>query len=1147
MPVPHESIETSMSSFVALNREQLESIVRKVPGGENNVQDIYPLTPLQEGMLFDCLLNADHDTYIFSTLLEFRSLEQLTLWTEAMNKVIGRHDVMRSSIFWEQVPRPVQVIHRTATLLVREFVLDGIRDTVEQLRERMKPGNQRAIDLQQAPLALLLVTTDTQSGKWYALLQLHHLLSDLQSLKVLIEEAMAFLEGREIELPDPENYRNYVVSRLESAPEEEKESAIFFDTKLNEVDEPTAPFGVMDVHADRGRPVEASRAIGPQLTQEIRTQARLSGVSAARLFHAAWGLVTAHTSGRDDVVYGTVLSVTNHGCKARGIFGLTVNTLPLRLKLLGLSTATLVAHTHFELLDLLDHAHAPLAVAHRCSSITGSAPLFTSLLNYRRSKHEAEWESPTGVRVLARGEAPTNYPIAISVDDRGHEFVLTAQTDQRIDPDRVIGYLRIAVHSLVNALKTAPQTPALSLSILPESELCQLIHVFNGTHRDFPRERLTHHLFETQVRRTPTAVAVESEDCSFTYADLNQRANQLSRYLRRRGVGPDELVGIYAGRSMDMVVGLLGTLKAGGAYVPLDPNYPRDWLANVLEDARPKVLLIQERLRTTLPETDAETISIDAEWSKIAEESAENQDPRTFPLSVSNLAYVIYTSGSTGTPKGVMVQHGALLNYLHWALHTYRPEQGEAVAVSSPLAFDATVTSLYCPLLTGRLVVLVPDGREMECLEELLRGPKRWSLLKISPAHLQVLGQRLQPANLPCKVGAFVIGGEALPPSTVELWRSMWPQIRLINEYGPTETVVGCSAYDIPLEAKKQGSVPIGRPIANSQIYVLNKHLQPVPIGVVGEIYIAGAGVARGYLNRPELTSQRYVAGPFAGNQRDRMYRTGDLGRWGADGMMEYLGRADDQVKIRGYRIELGGITAQLCRHEHVKEAAVVALEDMPGEKRLVAYVVGKKDVPTSGVTTVISDDSRGCDQSLIATLRDYLRQKLPPHMIPSAWVALEQLPLTSNGKLDRRALPSPRSRPEELGEFIAPRNSMESTLAQIWAQVLQIDQVGVRDSFFELGGHSLMATRVISRIRESFAVELPIRAIFEASTVEQLSLRIETDGDSQDAQWMRNMSQGLRRDIDEMHDEEVLAQIAKLERESSQAAMAKPTSSQTQ
>jgi amino acid adenylation domain-containing protein len=687
-----------------------------------------------------------------------------------------------------------------------------------------------------------------------------------------------------------------------------RDAKVFFSNKLADLTEPTIPFGLADIQAE-GSESESVEPLELELAHQLRIQARRLGITETMLFHAAWSLVVARTSGRDDVVFGS-------------------NMLPLRLKLRDLTAQELVESVQRELTDLLTHVQASPALAQRCSGVPESTPLFSAVLSYRCNP--------------PKGKERANRPITMIVDDLDERIVLTAQTDKRIDAQRIVRYMHIALHSLVRALEQTPQIPALSLSILPESERHAVIERFNATRTPYPREKLTHQLFETQVERTPLALAVVCRDQSLTYTVLNQKANQLARYLRDKGIGPDQLAGLYIERSLEMVIGLLGILKAGGAYLPLEPSYPRERLTYMLQDASPKVLLTQARLTKSLPETPAERILLDDDWSTIAQQSTANLDAPSLELDPHHLAYVIYTSGSTGRPKGVMIEHAGLLNYLQWATRTYPIEDGEGSPVTSPLGFDATITSLYTPLLCGRAVFLVNPGEELEDLEKLLRQSRSWSLVKISPAHLSLLGQNW-PERTPCAVRAFIIGGEALPPATVELWQKIAPQVRLINEYGPTETVVGCSIYEVPPHAPRMTQIPIGRPIANTQIYVLSPQGQPLPIGIPGEIHIGGAGVARGYLNRPEQTAKRFISDPFSTDPRARLYKTGDLGRWQPDGTLEYLGRNDTQVKIRGFRIELGEIEAQLVRHPQVKQAVVLAREDVRSEKRLAAYVVVRR------------------------------------------------------------------------------------------------------------------------------------------------------------------------------------------------------------
>jgi amino acid adenylation domain-containing protein len=619
-----------------------------------------------------------------------------------------------------------------------------------------------------------------------------------------------------------------------------------------------------------------------------------------------------------------------------------------------------------------------------------------------------------------------------------------------------------------------PEATVAELNLLSAGERKRLLVEWNATRADYASGSSVHRLFEEQAARTPDADAIVAGDARLSYAALNGRANRLARHLQKLGVGPEVPVGLFVERTPEMVVALLAVLKAGGAYVPLDPSYPPQRLSFMLEDARIRFVVSQEKLADALPPHGARVVRLDTDAEAFADESAENVAAE---VSGENLAYIIYTSGSTGQPKGAAIPHRGLVNYLDWCRRAYDVEGGEGAPVHSPLGFDLTVTSLFAPLLSGRRVVLVPEESGVEGLGEALRASGGFSLVKITPPHLEVLNYLLPAAEAAGRTGALVIGGEALKAEALGFWRKHAPETRLINEYGPTETVVGCCVYEVAPGELLGGIVPIGRPIANTRLYVLDARFEPVATGVAGELYIGGDGLARGYLNRPDLTAERFLPDPFGVEAGARIYRSGDLARYAPDGNLEFLGRVDQQVKVRGFRIELGEIEAALSAHAGVREAAVIVREDTPDEKRLTAYVVAE-----SGDATTAAD------------LRAHLAERLPEYMIPMAFVMLERLPLTTNGKVDRRRLPEPdHARPELERAFVAPRNETEEALAKIWAEVLGVERVGVNDNFFELGGHSLLATQVVSRVRNTLKVDLPLRSLFfEAPTVALLAQMVE-------------------------------------------------------
>ncbi|MGC2161777.1 MAG: amino acid adenylation domain-containing protein [Silvibacterium sp.] len=619
-------------------------------------------------------------------------------------------------------------------------------------------------------------------------------------------------------------------------------------------------------------------------------------------------------------------------------------------------------------------------------------------------------------------------------------------------------------HALLESAIRDPAATIADLEILTDAEHQQLLVDFNNTKTDYPKDKRLHQLFEEQVQRTPDDVAVVFEERQLTYAQLNARANQLAHHLQTLGVGPDVPVAICMERCPEMVVGLLGILKAGGAYVPLDPAYPKERLSFMVEDAHATALLTQKHIVERVAENGIHVVCLDSDWEAIATKSEKN--PLT-GATAKNLAYVLFTSGSTGQPKGVMVEHCGLCNTINWIIHTLDLSAEDRCLLKTPITFDAAGRELFPTLLTGGRLVIAEAGahRDSRYLAETIRSA-RISIFHCVPSLLQFLVE--EPAfDDSLALRAVMCGGEALPTQVVERFQRR-SNAKLYNVYGPTETIID-STYWLCERANGCSSSPIGRPIPNTRIYILNNALRPVPIGVTGQMHIGGVSLARGYLNRPELTAEKFIPDPFSPEPGARMYKTGDLARYRPDGNIEFLGRADHQVKIRGFRIELGEIEAVLGQHRAVREAVVLAREDAPGEKRLVAYVAA---------------ESTTADE-----LRRFLKEQLPDHMVPAVFVLLDALPLLSNGKIDRRALPAPdRSRPELEKSYVAPRDDLELQLARIWEEVLGVRPVGVRDNFFELGGHSLLAIRLFALIETRLGKKLPLTAVFQGATVEHLA-----------------------------------------------------------
>ncbi|MGF6482694.1 amino acid adenylation domain-containing protein [Paraburkholderia sp. JPY419] len=1072
------AITPGMLPLIGLSQPEIDRVVATVPGGLANIQDIYALSPLQEGILFHHLLASEGDPYLLVREMAFAGRDLLERYLAAVQRVVDRHDILRTSFVWEGLSSPVQVVWRQARLEVVEVELDEADGPAhEQLRRRFDPRGQR-IDLGRAPLIRFVTAREPGSGRWLLLALQHHLIGDHTTSEVMHAEVRSVLAGRAHELAEPQPFRNLIAQARLGVGEQAHEQ--FFREMLSDIDGPTLPFGLGEVRGDGSGTREAQRMLPQTLNDRLREQARRLGVSLASLCHLAWAQVVARSSGREQVVFGTVLFGRMHGgTGADRAMGLFMNTLPVRLDVDGSGVEESVRRTHARLAELLTHEHAPLALAQRCSGVAAPAPLFSALLNYRHNTLAALQgavgdDVPDGIEWLGAQER-TNYPLSLSVEDCGQALGLTAEAVEPVSAERICDYMQHALEHLADLLERSPHTPVRKLEILPGQERGYLLEELNRTAAAYPSERCIHELFEAQVRRAPEAVALVHENERLSYGELNARANRLAHHLVALGVRPDQPVGICVERSAAMVVGLLAILKAGGAYVPLDAAYPGARLRQILGEAAPRLVLADAAGRAALGGealAGVGLVELEAQSPAWAGQPSSDPDARALGLGPRHLAYVIYTSGSTGTPKGVMVEHRAVANYLAWACEAYAPRSSSIV--SSSLAFDATVNSLFAPLICGGHARLVRERDEVAGLK--VQASSACGLVNITPSHLDALGQQMLAGPMTSQIDLLVIGGEALSHSTVELWRRVQPGARMVNEYGPTETVVGCTFYEIPSECAVSTHVPIGRPIANTRVYVLDGHGEPVPFGAVGELYIGGAGVARGYLNRAELSAQRFMADPFSGQPGARMYRTGDLARYLPDGNLEFLGRTDEQVKIRGFRIEPGEVAAHLCGHAWVREAVVVAREERAGEPQLVAYVVAAAEAQ---------------EAQLAGTLRAHLVGQLPDYMVPAAFVPLAALPLTVNGKLDRRALPAPADDAYARRGYEAPRGELETVLAQLWAELLGLERVGRHDHFFELGGHSLLAVRLLSRLSQIAGVELSLAMLFARPVLGDLAANI--------------------------------------------------------
>ncbi|CAJ4591731.1 non-ribosomal peptide synthetase [Burkholderia pseudomallei] len=1084
-------ITPAQLTLVALSQESIDALMTKVEGGAANVQDIYPLAPLQEGILFHHLMSGESDPYVLSGVLAFRSREVMERFVSALQQVIDRHDILRTGFFWEGLEQPVQVVQRRATLPVSVVELDAREgDIVRQLEARFDSRGYR-MDVSRAPLMHVHAACDGEHERWVARVLFHHLSIDHTTLERVIEEARAIGQGRVEDLPQPEPFRNFVAQARLGVSEADHEA--YFRAKLGDIDEPTAPFGLLSVQGDGREIAEAARTLKPELSGALRGHARRLGVSAASMMHVAWGLVLSRTTGRQDVVFGTVLfGRMQGGAQSDRALGLFINTLPVRMRVAQTGVEASVKGTHAQLAELMRHEHAPLVLAQRCSGVPAQTPLFTSLLNYRYSKPKvAAAHIADGIELLD-GHERTNYPVSVDIDDHGDDFKMRAQAAASVDPARVCDFLEVALTRLVDALERDPHGALRQLDILPEVEREEVVRRWNAGEKARPSRLCLHELFERQAARAPDAIAVIQDERALTYAELNRCANRLAHYLRARGVREDDRVALYARRSPELLIGMLATLKAGGAYVPLDPGYPAERLTHMLLDSAPVVVLrdaaasddVLVRLSAGTPILDLH--ADDERWSAQPSGNLKLCGSHEPDVGARRLAYVIYTSGSTGAPKGVMVEHASVVNQIGALTEYLELDASDRVLQFSNIAFDASVEEIFATLSCGATLVLRTD-RWLADAETFwaLCGAQRISIVDL-PAQffgqLALSGRRAVPTGVRC----VVIGGEAVGASALDAWfAEAGRRPRLFNTYGPTETTVSVTVHEV--RGRHDDANVIGRPIANTRVYVLDAWLRPAPIGVAGELYIGGVQVARGYLNRPELTRERFIDDPFVTG--GRLYRTGDLARWRTDGRLEYLGRNDFQVKIRGFRIELGEIEAQLAKVTGVREVVVLARDSAAdtdqnadlnasatansSEKRLVAYYTGDADV---------------------AALRAQAAQHLPSYMVPSAYVRLDAWPLTPNGKLDRRALPAPADDAYARAEYEAPQGAKEEALAAIWRELLHVERVSRHDNFFELGGHSLLAVQLVSRLRQALSVEVALGTVFDAPVLSALAERLEAE-----------------------------------------------------
>ncbi len=1084
-----DGCESALTPDLIAQLQQHKTEILQLLRDRPDILNIYPLSYGQQSLWFLWQLAPESAAYNVGFTSRICSPVNVKTLQKSFQILLDRHPQLRSN-FYKQGNKVVQQIHQTQFTDFQQINASTWRE--QELEQRVFQEYQRPFNIENDSIMRVRLFARSQQ-EHVLLVTIHHIAVDAWSVLLLIEELitvyLALESGVQPSLVALKHfYIDYVRWQRELLTSTQGEKLWnYWQQKL------AGELPVLDLPTDRPRPpiqtyngASHNFKISQKLAEQLKELAQTEGVTQYIVLLAAFQVLLYRYTGQEDILVGAPTSGRTQP-EFVPLVGYFVDPVVMRANLSGnprfQEFLDRVRQTVSEALAHQDFPFALLVERLQPQRDPSRSPIFQAVFNFLfqnlgQFQHTQQlWlggeVDKQGIKLKPfempqmEGQFDLNLTIAEGSSSLAGIFKYNTDLFDAGTIERMVGHFV----TLLEGIVANPEEQILQLPLLTQPEQQQLLVEWNNTQVEYRQDKCIHRLFEEQVERTPNAVAVVYENQQLTYQQLNCRANQLAHYLRSLGVGADVLVGLCVERSLEMVVGLLGILKAGGAYVPLDPEYPTERLSFMLEDAQVPVLLTQQQLVESLP-NEARVVCLDSDWEKIAQKSESNPENTATP---SNLAYVIYTSGSTGKPKGVLVNHSNVVRLFAATNSWYHFNSQDVWTLFHSYAFDFSVWEIWGALLYGGRLVVVPYlvTREPESFYKLLCQEKVTILNQTPSAYRQLIQAEQSIASASdLKLRLVIFGGEALELKSLQPWfeRHGDRSPQLVNMYGITETTVHVTYRPLSKADLNGAASVIGRAIPDLQVYVLDEQLQPVPIGVAGEMYIGGAGVARGYLNRPELTAQRFISHPFNDNPKAQLYKSGDKARYLPNGELEYLGRIDQQVKIRGFRIELGEIEVLLAQHPAVWESVVVIREDEVDDKRLVAYVVPKVE---KSPTTI--------------ELRRFLKEKLPEYMVPNTFVTIESLPLTSNGKVDRRALPTPLHN-ESSDKYVASRTPIEEILAQIWAQVLKVEQVGINDNFFELGGHSLLATQLVSRIRNIFKVELPLRELFATATVAELA-----------------------------------------------------------
>ncbi len=1076
---------------------------------------------MQQGMLFHSLHAQQSGVDIQQVVCLVHENINVSVFIQAWRRVVERNPVLRTSFDWKSDQEPLQCVHLQPAIPLEQQDWRGLseQEREEQLQAYLQRDRNLGFQMDRLPLMRLALFQVGESDYQFVW-TFHHALLDGRSLQIVLKEVFAFYDalcqGEDLQLPQARPYQDYIKWRQQ---QDWSKAEGFWRQLLKGF---TAPTSLLVNSTLKAEPDAADSGFGEreirlskETTATLKTLAQQYQLTLNTLVQGAWALLLSRYSRETDVVFGATRACRHSSVAgAESMVGLLINTLPVRVNVLPeMQLLPWLKELRSQWVSLQDYEHTPLVNIQGWSDIPSGTPLFNSILVFENYELNSALRSQSGrwENIEFRLEEQTNYPLTL-VGCAAPELLLKLKYDRQRFDDATIGRMLGHLQTLLSSMAINPWQCVGELPLLTTEERDRILLEWNDTQADFPRQLCIHQLFEAQVEQTPEAVAVVFEDGQLTYSELNCRANQLARHLQQLGVKPGVLVAVYLERSLETIVAVLGILKAGAAYVPLETSFPKARIQLLLSSLAINCLVTQTLLVPNLHELQQQLpvlqhlICLDESkysqtipsslfsqgglggakyaeapfsgWQVWLRADLEQLSTENLLASASSddIAYVIFTSGSTGMPKGVVVRHQPVINLIEWVNKTFAVNSSDRVLFVTSLCFDLSVYDIFGLLAAGGSIRVV-SSRDVQDPEALLRifYHEPITFWNSAPPALQQLAAffpTVKSSDLVSQLRLVFLSGDWIPVKLPDLIKATFPGVEVISLGGATEATVWSNYYPIGKVEPHWVSIPYGKPIQNARYYILDSNLNPCPVGVPGELHIGGECLACGYLNQPTLTAQKFISDPFSDNSASQLYKTGDLARYLPDGNIEFLGRIDHQVKIRGFRIELGEIESVLAKHPQVRETVILVREDEPGIKRLVAYVVAD------------------CQPApAISELRRFLQEKLPEYMVPAAFVSIDEIPLTSNGKVDRRALPTPDSeRPDLEKAFAAPSNAVELQLTQIWEEVLGIQSIGIRDNFFDLGGHSLLAVKLFAQIERRFRKKLPLATLLQAPTIEQLA-----------------------------------------------------------